>query len=114
MKAKSVLLLIGVLLIAVFAVAAEVNKGAADITLNGATMGNIAFPHQEHQTALNDDCMACHDMFAQEAGVIDKLKAEDKLKKKEVMNKKCLNCHRAKKNEGVKTGPTSCTECHKK
>lgn len=114
MKAKSLVLLVGVLLVAAIAIAAEVNKGAADITLNGGTMGNIAFPHQGHQTALKDACMSCHDMFAQETGIIDKLKAENKLGKKDVMNKKCINCHKAKKNEGVKSGPTSCSECHKK
>jgi hypothetical protein len=30
------------------------------------------------------------------------------------MNTKCLKCHREKKKEGVKTGPTSCSVCHQK
>jgi cytochrome c2 len=48
----------------------------------------------------------CHDLFQQEAGVIQDLKNQGKLKTKQVMNKKCLKCHRAKKKAGEEAGPT--------
>ncbi|MBW1959733.1 MAG: cytochrome c3 family protein [Deltaproteobacteria bacterium] len=56
----------------------------------------------------------CHDLFPQKAGVIQYLINQEKLKKKQVMNKKCLKCHRAKKKAGGKTGPASCSKCHLK
>jgi hypothetical protein len=91
------------------------NNGADKVILGGGTMGDVTLPHHTHQKAeVAGDCKACHDTFPQEAGVIARLKAEDKLKSKEVMNKICLNCHRAKKTEGAKSGPTSCKECHNK
>jgi hypothetical protein len=109
---KIILAVIGILCLAVFAIA-EQNKGAEKIVLNGASMGNVAFPHLQHQNALGD-CNLCHDLFAKEAGVIDKMKAGKELEKKQVMNAKCIRCHKEKKNEGVKTGPTSCSVCHQK
>jgi DNA-directed RNA polymerase subunit RPC12/RpoP len=33
------------------------------------------------------------------------------LKKKEVMNR-CVQCHRELAQEGQKTGPVKCSECH--
>jgi len=34
------------------------------------------------------------------------MKDADEMKKKAVMNKICIKCHKAKKKEGLKTGPT--------
>jgi hypothetical protein len=34
------------------------------------------------------------------------------LKKKHIMNILCTKCHRQKKKEGLKTGPTTCSKCH--
>jgi hypothetical protein len=51
-------------------------------------------------------------MFPKELGVIDKMKAEKTLKKKQVMNKACIACHKAYKKSGKDHGPTSCKECH--
>jgi len=109
---KVILAVIGILCFAVLAIA-EQNKGAEKIVLHGANMGDITFPHHQHQNVLGD-CNLCHDLFPKEAGVIDKMKAGDELKKKQVMNTKCIRCHKEKKNEGVKTGPTSCSVCHQK
>ncbi|MGE0085705.1 MAG: cytochrome c3 family protein [Desulfococcaceae bacterium] len=109
---KIVIIAFGVLCIAVFAIA-EQNKGAEKIVISGANMGDIAFPHQQHQTVLGD-CKLCHKLFPQEPGIIVKMKAENKLKAKQVMNAQCIACHKEKKKEGVKTGPTSCSACHKK
>jgi len=87
------------------------NKGAAQITLDGGSRGVVLFPHHRHQNALND-CKICHTLFPQEQGGIARLKQDGKLVKKQVMNKHCIKCHKAKKKDGIKTGPTTCSKCH--
>lgn len=89
------------------------NKGAAEIVLDGKTMGKVAFPHQRHQEKLAD-CDICHSVFPQKAGAIEELKTQEKLAKKQVMNDLCIKCHREKKQAGEKAGPTTCTTCHAK
>lgn len=107
-----ILILFGIVFTA--ALASEVqNRGASNITLEGGKKGSVNFPHAMHQDNIID-CNVCHDLFPQQAGVIQDLKNQEKLKKKQVMNKKCLKCHRAKKKAGEKTGPTSCSKCHLK
>jgi hypothetical protein len=87
------------------------NKGAAEIKLPGGTKGLVLFPHHLHQDKLGD-CKICHSVFPQKAGIIKELKAQGKLKKKLVMNTLCTKCHRQKKREGLKAGPTTCVKCH--
>ena len=87
------------------------NRGAAEINLPGGTRGLVPFPHHRHQDKLGD-CEICHSVFPQKAGIIGELKAQGKLKKMHVMNTLCIKCHRQKKIEGVKAGPTTCTKCH--
>ena len=110
----SIPLLITLILVTALAVAvADTEKGAEEMTLVGGEKGDVWFPHRKHQDNLGD-CKICHDLFPQEAGTIQKLKAEGELKKKQVMNKKCLACHRKMKKAGEPTGPTSCNKCHHK
>ena len=87
------------------------NKGAAEITLPGGTRGPVPFPHHQHQNNLVD-CKICHSLYPQKAGIIEELKAAGTLKKKQVMNKQCTKCHKQKKKEGLKAGPTTCAKCH--
>jgi hypothetical protein len=87
------------------------NKGAAEITLPGGTRGLVPFPHHRHQDKLGD-CEICHSVFPRKAGIIEALKAQGNLKKKYVMNTLCTKCHKQKKREGIKTGPTTCAKCH--
>jgi uncharacterized membrane protein len=89
------------------------NKGAAEITLPGGTRGPVPFPHHQHQDNLVD-CQICHSLYPQKAGIIEELKAAGTLKKKQVMNKQCTKCHKQKKKEGLKAGPTTCAKCHMK
>lgn len=98
-------------MVAVWSVDAQVDKGAEQIHLDGGTQGGVAFPHRVHQDALND-CMVCHQAFAQSSGSIQKAKAEGTLAKKQVMNKLCIQCHRTEKKAGNKAGPTTCGKCH--
>ncbi len=87
------------------------NKGAAEIKLPGGTRGLVPFPHHQHQNKLVD-CKICHSLYPQKFGIIKELKDQGKLKKKQVMNKQCTKCHKQKKKEGLKSGPTTCVKCH--
>ena len=113
MKSKTILLLVIFGIVFSVAMAAEVQtRGAPNITLDGGSKGMIHFPHRNHQNNLGD-CKICHSIFPQKLGIIKKLKAEGKLKKKRVMNN-CRGCHRKLVKQGKKAGPTSCRKCHSK
>lgn len=114
MKKKVIVcLIIGIMMAFTLSVAQEQNKGAKEMELSGGSKGKVPFPHQKHQETMGD-CKVCHDVFPQEAGSIEKSKADGKLKSKEVMNKLCIKCHKDKAKAGEKTGPTSCSKCHQK
>lgn len=87
------------------------NRGGAEMELDGGKTGPVPFPHERHQLTLGD-CRICHSSFAQKAGAIGEMKSGGQLKKKQVMNKLCIQCHKQKKKAGEKTGPTSCRKCH--
>jgi hypothetical protein len=111
MKRTLIAVLVVVLATAgLFMVAQAQNKGASDIVLNGGKSGNVPFPHHRHQEVVAD-CNACHELFPQQSGVIDELKATKKLQKKTVMNN-CQKCHRKTKKAGMKSGPIGCKKCH--
>ncbi len=88
------------------------DNGAKSIVLKGGGMGSITFPHAVHQ-GIFVDCKPCHDLFPKESQVVDKLKTEGKLPKKNVMNM-CTKCHKDLAGKDQKTGPTRCMDCHKK
>jgi hypothetical protein len=88
------------------------DNGAESIFLKGGSMGSITFPHALHQVIIVD-CKPCHDLFPKEPQAVDKLMAEGKLQKKDVMNM-CKKCHKDLAGKGQKTGPISCKDCHKK
>lgn len=113
MKAKKILLVIMGIMLACAISFADLDKGAKEKELSGGTRGKVPFPHHKHQEKLGD-CKVCHDVFPQTSGTIEDLKKQGKLKKKSVMNKLCIKCHKADKKAGKKTGPTSCSKCHKK
>ena len=86
--------------------------GPDEFVLEGGAPGGVPFPHRVHQTALDQKCESCHELFPQKRGVIQELIAEKKLRKKEVMNLHCIKCHRDYKREGKPSGPISCRRCH--
>lgn len=86
-------------------------QGAENISLFGGKRGDVPFPHRRHQE-VNKDCSVCHTLFPREKGIIEALKKEEKLKAKQVMNKLCVKCHRAKAKAGEPSGPRSCNACH--
>jgi len=93
---------------------ADENKGASRIQLDGGTRDPVDFPHHRHQERTGD-CTVCHDLFPRQPGVIEMLKAQNKLGRKEVMNKLCIKCHRDRKAAGKPDyGPITCSQCHQK
>ncbi len=112
MKSKTILLLIiFIILFTVTIVAAVKNEGAKDIEIYGGSKEKIPFPHHMHQTNL-EDCNICHSLFPQKPNSINDLKTKGQLKKKQVMRKLCIKCHKTEKRAGNKTGPTKCSKCH--
>ena len=116
MNAKLIaLLLVGGLLLGAGIIkitpAAE-NRGAETILINGGKARDVHFPHHRHQKALGD-CDICHILFPKKAESIKELKAQGKLRKKQVMKEHCIDCHKKMKAEGRKTGPRSCARCHR-
>jgi uncharacterized membrane protein len=89
----------------------DINQGAPSIELKGGEKGNIEFPHHRHQTVLND-CAACHETFPQQPGIIQKMKDDGQLEKKQVMNRLCVKCHKERKQDGQSYGPLTCRQCH--
>ena len=98
---------------ALAATAAETKNGAEELTISVKKKGDVWFPHRSHQDNLGD-CKICHHFFPQEAGSIQKLKDDGTLKRKQVMKKICLSCHRKMKKMKKPAGPTSCKKCHQK
>jgi hypothetical protein len=92
---------------------ADQNRGIEKMELYGGERGKVSFPHHQHQKKLGD-CKKCHDMFPQVSGSIESMKTEGKLKKKDVMNTLCIQCHSAEKKAGKPFGPVNCSECHVK
>ena len=113
MKARTIVVILIIIIFTGGLSIAVQNQGAKDIKLDGGKKGNIDFPHHLHQNATGD-CNACHNVFPQTAGIIKDLITQKKLKKKQVMNKTCIKCHKEKKKAGEKTGPTKCSQCHVK
>jgi len=87
------------------------NKGAETIQLNGGALPEVTFPHRLHQTVLGD-CNACHDLFPKAPKAIKELINNKTLQKQQVMNGKCIACHKAKQQAGAETGPIACNQCH--
>ena len=103
--------LLGLGLLVSAGMAGSADNGAEEMLLEGGSRGNVPFPHRTHQEVLGD-CNKCHDLFPQETGAITRLKKAGDLKKKQVMNKSCVKCHKSMKKGGGKSGPTTCSKCH--
>ena len=104
-------LILAGILVSSTSIFAEQPQGRKEISLYGGKSGNILFPHHTHQKIVTD-CQVCHVNFAQKEGALGAAKESGDLKKKQMMTKTCLKCHRALKKAGEKSGPTSCKKCH--
>jgi hypothetical protein len=92
--------------------AAAMDKGSETIVFEKGRMPQVTFKHHMHQEKLENECSACHDLFPMQAGAIRQMIADGKLKNQQVMNEKCVSCHKDRKKQGLAAGPTSCTACH--
>lgn len=93
---------------------AETENGAEDIMIDAGSKGSVFFPHRRHQDKASIACETCHELFPKEPGSISRLKGEGTLKAKQVMNSRCISCHRETASAGKPAGPRSCSACHKK
>ncbi len=109
----TVLAVLALAVLGVWGLHAEENRGADQMVLEGGGSGPVPFPHHRHQAAVAQ-CQACHVLFPQEKGSIEKRKAGGQLAGKQVMNKLCVQCHKELKKAGGASGPTTCTQCHRK
>jgi hypothetical protein len=88
------------------------NSGSEVVVFEKGKMPQVVFPHHRHQQKLNNECNACHDLFPMQTGVIKEMILQEKLKKQQVMNSKCVKCHKDRVQAGLAAGPVKCTECH--
>ena len=112
MKNCAVVLLGMVLVMGLVVCVNAEDRGAATIFFEKGRMPEVTFPHRLHQEVLDNDCSACHDLFPMQAGIIREMIAKDELKRQQVMNTKCLACHKERLKAGEPAGPTKCTQCH--
>ncbi|MFC1669722.1 cytochrome c3 family protein [Spirochaetota bacterium] len=88
----------------------------------------VSFPHKKHMDSV--DCRDCHHLYQDGKNVIkvSELKPGDPMVKcsnchgaEDVGNSynlmdafhiQCIECHRKNNQEGLKTGPMLCGECH--
>ena len=110
-KIKSLLVLVFLLLL--IHPLSAMDRGGESLEIDGGSKGNILFPHRVHQDVLGN-CKVCHDFFAQKKGAIAESVTKGDLKKKQIMNKTCIQCHRDRKKAGQSFGPINCNDCHKK
>ncbi len=89
----------------------DMGAGASHMIIDGGSKGKVNFDHGHHQKYIGD-CNICHTIFPKSEGAIVDLKRKGELKRKQVMNKLCLKCHRAEKMAGNPHGPTTCSKCH--
>jgi cytochrome c-type protein NrfB len=91
--------------------AEDQNMGAENIRIPAGAMAPVMLPHHFHQKVLKD-CNLCHDLFPKTSGIINDLKNQQKLQKKQVMTTKCIQCHQSRKDAGESAGPVECNRCH--
>ncbi|MFP4474717.1 MAG: cytochrome c3 family protein [Desulfatibacillaceae bacterium] len=90
----------------------EEDKGAREMVLEGGQVGDVPFPHADHQDTI--DCVECHQYFPQEKGAIQNRISKGRMLPKRVVMNQCTQCHRRKKRAGNTDVPTSCRDCHSK
>lgn len=89
------------------------DKGADMITLQGGAPGDVPFPHGLHQESLGD-CNVCHDSYPEKKDAILAKQKAGELKRQQVMNSQCINCHLERQSESEASGPTECQKCHRR
>lgn len=115
---KKIIIGITVAIIILFVVLAVSGVFAAkDKIVYDVPYGKVTFNHSTHKI----DCLKCHHDWKsdQTSGKLckdcHKAKTEGKaISAKEAFHKNCKGCHDELKKANKPTGPTGCTQCHKK
>lgn len=110
MKKRYLLLLI-VIIYSSITIAASV--GPDKIIIPGKKRGPVILDHRKHQE-ITSTCLKCHAHFPKETNGLKGAIKKGDIKKKFVMNKVCIKCHRSLKKAGKDHGPTACNKCHVK
>ena len=109
---KTVFLVTSILVIGLAMYVNARDRGAETVVFEKGRMPAVTFDHHMHQDRLDSECNACHDLFPMKTGIISEMITQEKLKQQQVMNSKCVKCHKDRKKEGLMAGPTKSTECH--
>ncbi len=109
---KIVFIVLTLLVVSLSVLVNAQDKGAEVVVFEKGRMQPVTFAHHMHQQKLSNDCSSCHDLFPMESGIIKEMITQEKLKKQQVMNSKCVKCHKDRKKQGLAAGPTKCTACH--
>jgi len=120
MKRVAVLIAAVFAFVSMVAFAAEKNVGPEQFIIKEVQkrMGPVMFPHRKHQKVLNQECNLCHHKRQGDATPVRCSVCHGKVKEaptfKKAMHGRCKVCHKQRKKEGKKAGPTKCSGCHKK
>jgi hypothetical protein len=89
------------------------------------TKPGVPFSHQKHEKEYNIACTQCHHVYKDGqntwkqgdkvqkcSGCHQAVEEGKKLTLQLAFHKNCRDCHAKLKNEGKKTGPTLCAQCH--
>ena len=109
---KTVLLVTSIFVIGLAMYVNAQDKGSETVIFEKGRMPAVTFDHHMHQEKLDNECNSCHDLFPMKKGIIKEMITEEKLQKQQVMNSKCVKCHKDLKKQGLEAGPTKCTQCH--
>ena len=75
----------------------------------------VKFDHDEHTTALEDDCGLCHERDDARNLLFSFPKDRDETKPRLLTNSfhdSCVGCHTERTKDGKESGPVTCGECH--
>lgn len=121
---KTVALVIGLALLTLLAIAAEVPEGSEELKFE-AKIGTVTFAHAHHATIA--ECTDCHHMWDGAEGTTPQKCSECHMAKEEkdgapklmdAVHQNCGDCHQAKRDAGEKAGPLTemkakeCKDCH--
>jgi hypothetical protein len=77
----------------------------------------VLFDHKKHEEALRTEgCNACHPVNEDKKLVFDfprEVKGKGKQALMNAYHEACMECHKQKSRENLKSGPVLCAECHK-
>jgi hypothetical protein len=93
---------------------------SVSLSLEGAKMPPVSFPHSTHIDKVKLECVTCHHKDKDGKGYrsCEKCHLVKEVKEgapiaRDAFHKLCQTCHKERAAKGV-SAPTKCNECHKK